>query len=291
MSDLELDEIRDKKDKLISKLYMNKLHTLLEDDTKTLHKCNYCHNLFTQSQMDKFGCPKAKIFIDFHGKVIADHMFDRSFDIKKFISFCKNTMKLTWKQIYWKVYSHTVDFEWKTWNKRFNGAYSKHWYYHPNKAIFSFGSNKGVYQWWKQETLRFDTSIRNDGWMARSHVPKANDCVFLRLLELNRIEWTQEPYPAGIKDEEDDLDWESVKENKPHIVLISEMIKKYNKESNNTWMMEDEDEDENEPSTTVNRKASMSPNRKRFIPIRKGNSVSPNRTNKAGKNYNSKFSF
>lgn len=38
MSDLQLDEVRDKKDKLLSKLYMNKLHALLEDETKTLYK-------------------------------------------------------------------------------------------------------------------------------------------------------------------------------------------------------------------------------------------------------------
>jgi len=38
MSDLQLDDIRDKKDKFISKLYMNKLHIMLEDDTKTMYK-------------------------------------------------------------------------------------------------------------------------------------------------------------------------------------------------------------------------------------------------------------
>lgn len=30
-------------------------------------------------------CPKAKIFIDFHGSVIAEHVADRNFDINKFI--------------------------------------------------------------------------------------------------------------------------------------------------------------------------------------------------------------
>lgn len=286
MSDLQLDEIKDKKDKLISKLYMNKLHILLEDDSKTLHKWNYCHNLFTQNQMDKFGCPKAKIFVDFHGKVIADHMFDRSFDIKKFISFCKNTMKLTWKQIYWKILAHTVDFECRTCNKKFNGAYAKHWYYHPNKAIFSFGSNKGVYQWWKQETLRFDFSTKNDGCKAMDHVPKANAHIFQRLWELNRVQWTQEPYPPTIVSDEDEIDWESVKENTPKIFAIAEMIKKYNKESDSSWMIIDEDEDEANPGG-IERKNSMSPNRKRFTPLRKGNSISPNRPNKNQKNYNS----
>lgn len=53
-------------------------------------------------------------------------MFDRSFDIKKFVNFLKNTIKLSWKQIYWKVYSHTLDFECKTCGSRFTGPYATH---------------------------------------------------------------------------------------------------------------------------------------------------------------------
>jgi DNA-directed RNA polymerase subunit RPC12/RpoP len=93
---------------------MNKLNIMLEDETNILYKCSYCSKLFTQKQQDKFGCQKAKIFIDFHGKVIANHMFDRTFDVKKFINYCKTNMKFSWKQIYWKVYSHTQDFQCKT---------------------------------------------------------------------------------------------------------------------------------------------------------------------------------
>jgi len=111
MTDEQLDDVKDKKDKLIGKLYMNKLHIMLEDDSSILYKCSYCTKLFTQRQQEKFACPKAKIFIDFHGSVIANHMFDRSFDIKKFITFLKNNLKYSWKQVYWKIYSHIIDFE------------------------------------------------------------------------------------------------------------------------------------------------------------------------------------
>jgi DNA-directed RNA polymerase subunit RPC12/RpoP len=126
MTDLQMDRIEDKKDKLLGKLFMNKLHLLLEDESAHLYKCSYCTKLFTQQQQEKFGCPKAKIFIDYHGSVIAKHMLDRSFDSKKFITFLKNSLKYTWRQIYWKIYSHTIDFECKTCDKPFNGAYAKH---------------------------------------------------------------------------------------------------------------------------------------------------------------------
>lgn len=54
MTDLELDKIEDKKDKLIGKLFMNKLHLLLEDEANQLYKCSYCTKLFTLTQQEKF---------------------------------------------------------------------------------------------------------------------------------------------------------------------------------------------------------------------------------------------
>lgn len=173
---------------------MNKLHLLLEEESKILYKWSYWNKLFTQNQQERFTCPKAKIFIDYHGSVIAKHMLDRSFDMKKFISFLKNNMKYSWKQIYWKVFSHTLDFEWKTWGGLFNGAYAMHWYYHPSKALFSFGSNKGTYTWCKQETLRFTTSIWNDGCLTQDHVPWKDLEQFQKLLEGDRKYFTQEPF-------------------------------------------------------------------------------------------------
>lgn len=252
MTDEELDKIKDKKDKLVGKLYMNKLNILLEDDSKTLYKCSYCHKLFTQRQQEKFACPKAKIFIDFHGSVIANHMFDRSFDIKKFVNYLKNTMKFSWKQVYWKIFAHTVDFECKTWGQRFNGAYAKHWYFHPGKPLFNFGSNKGTYNCCKQETLRFDTSIRNDGCLTQDHAPKNNEELFLRLLGEDRVFCTQEPFKPKIANNNDLINSQVVEENnelkedkndKEEYVWITEAVDRYIKEVDNTWMLEDEDED------------------------------------------------
>lgn len=38
MTDEQLDKVKDKKDKLIGKLYMNKLHLLLEEESNILYK-------------------------------------------------------------------------------------------------------------------------------------------------------------------------------------------------------------------------------------------------------------
>jgi hypothetical protein len=67
----ELDNLKDKKDKLTSKLYMKKLELLFEDEANMLNRCVYCNQLYTSSQREWMTCPKAKIFIDFYGTVIA----------------------------------------------------------------------------------------------------------------------------------------------------------------------------------------------------------------------------
>lgn len=95
----ELDTVRDRKDKLVSRLYMKKLELLLEDEINILHRCVYCHNLFTERQREFVVCPKAQIFIDFHGSVIAQHIADHMWDVNKFVTWLRNSKNLSWKEI------------------------------------------------------------------------------------------------------------------------------------------------------------------------------------------------
>ena len=67
----DLANLKDKKDKLSSKLYMKKLELLFEDEANMLQRCVYCDQLYTMGQREWLVCSKAKIFIDFHGSVIA----------------------------------------------------------------------------------------------------------------------------------------------------------------------------------------------------------------------------
>lgn len=44
----ELVNLRDRKDKLMSKIYMKKLETLMEGEANMIYRCIYCNTLFTQ---------------------------------------------------------------------------------------------------------------------------------------------------------------------------------------------------------------------------------------------------
>jgi hypothetical protein len=80
----ELVYLKDRRDKLTSKIYMKKVEEMVES-AESLSLCSYCTSLFTQEQRQWMVCPNAKIFIDFHGSVIAEHVADRYWDVNRFI--------------------------------------------------------------------------------------------------------------------------------------------------------------------------------------------------------------
>jgi hypothetical protein len=59
-----LDVLKERKDKLVSRLFMKKLEVLLEKDKNYLHRCGYCLNLFTRNQRKLLACPKGRAVVD-----------------------------------------------------------------------------------------------------------------------------------------------------------------------------------------------------------------------------------
>ena len=82
------------------------IELLLEDEKNYLHKCAYCLKLFTKSQQQVLACTKGKAFIDYNGQQRAKHVIDKEWDLKKFITYVRETYRISWKEIYWKVWSH-----------------------------------------------------------------------------------------------------------------------------------------------------------------------------------------
>lgn len=101
-----LDVLKERKDKLVSRLFMKKLELLLEKDKNYLHKCGYCLRLFTKNQRQYLSCPKGELLIDDHGQHRAKHVIDKEWDLKKFITYVRETYRISWKEIYWKVWSY-----------------------------------------------------------------------------------------------------------------------------------------------------------------------------------------
>jgi len=85
----ELNDLRDKKDKLRSKLFMKKLEFLFEEEHNMLNRCVNCGGLYTSNQREWMKCSKASTFVDFYGNAVAKHSSDKHWDINKFVMFLR----------------------------------------------------------------------------------------------------------------------------------------------------------------------------------------------------------
>lgn len=222
-----LDDVKDRKDKLVSKLFMKKLEELLEDDANTLNRCVYCNKLYTNEQHEWMMCEKARIFIDFHGNVIAEHVADRNWEINKFFLFLKE-QSLTWREIYWKIWARLIPFNCAVCGLKFVGAELGHCSYHPEEPKFSHGSNIGFYQCCQQRAIRFDTSIKKKGCCGRNHVPR--DKLHSKEYELLTKNFSIIEEPFETKND--------------RIVSINKMIQLFVSKEDDVFESEDEELDE-----------------------------------------------
>ena len=55
----KLDILKERKDKLVSRLFMKKLELFLEKEKNYLHRCAYCFKLFTKKQRKVLTCAKS----------------------------------------------------------------------------------------------------------------------------------------------------------------------------------------------------------------------------------------
>ena len=62
-----LDVLKERKDKIVSRLFMKKLELLLEKEKNHLYKCAYCNKLFTKKQRKVLPCLKGTNFVDANG--------------------------------------------------------------------------------------------------------------------------------------------------------------------------------------------------------------------------------
>lgn len=68
--------------------------------------------LYTDQQNEWMTCPKATIFIDYRGRVLAKHIPDSNWDINEFFSFMRKN-GLSWRRIFWKVWARLYSDECK----------------------------------------------------------------------------------------------------------------------------------------------------------------------------------
>ncbi|KAG2393393.1 hypothetical protein C9374_006924 [Naegleria lovaniensis] len=159
-TDYDLDEVKDKKDKILSKLFMKKLEMLLEEEENTLYKCQHCQTMFTKSQLEWMICnsEKAKIQIDFHGRAISRHALDKTWNVDKYFYKLKKS-GMSWRDIYWRFWSLTHSYFCLSCKQHFVAAEYHHCTYHKKEAVFERGSIVGEHPCCGAKSLKFNSGI------------------------------------------------------------------------------------------------------------------------------------
>lgn len=172
----DLDEIVDRKDKLVSRIYMRKLEALFTQHHQVLTRCAFCGQLFATKNRERLVCEKAKMFIDVHGNVIAEHVPSSSWDVNRYL-LALRAKRLSWREVYWKVWGVMATMRCRVCRLPFTASALAHCAYCPNTPLFRPGQNSGVYPCCNAPAVRFDTSAAarvRPGCCASNHVIDEN---------------------------------------------------------------------------------------------------------------------
>jgi len=187
LTDDEIESIRDKKDKLQSKLFYHKVQQLTLDHP-TLKSCAHCKKIYSQSHIKAYGpCPKAKISVNFHGLIVANHAPQENWDPWTHAQYVHKTdgMNWTWRIIYWRLWGHINILYCESCKKDFPAVFMNRCYYHPSSYINC--DKGGIYPCCKQDYLQFNASTPQvkAGCSVRKHLVTASSNV---LTKFNKAE-------------------------------------------------------------------------------------------------------
>lgn len=141
----EVETIKDRKDKIQSKLYCKLIQSLCEIDGEALrghyctmarvYRCKNCQQLINPKYGSQIPCVPACMQLQFDGTIVNHHQIDTSWDINEYISHLYKVLK-SWRKVYWRVWG-ACHFLYCTACKRYFPAWQEGWCrYHPDQPQF-----------------------------------------------------------------------------------------------------------------------------------------------------------
>jgi hypothetical protein len=114
-----LDVMRERKDKFISKLFDKKLESLLKDEKRALQRWVFWDSLYTLNT-HLIWSENPNYFFDTHGELSWYHIADCEFETTKFVRFVKERYRVSWRELYWKIWAFGHSETWSKWYEEFS---------------------------------------------------------------------------------------------------------------------------------------------------------------------------
>ncbi|CAG9791276.1 unnamed protein product [Diatraea saccharalis] len=110
----ELEAVRDRKDKIQSRLYCKMILSLAEPVPETLRghyatlatlfKCSKCNKLLGRHIAEQVPCQPSSMRIDRRGNVISSHTKEPSWSLNEYITWLYGELR-SWRRVYWRLWA------------------------------------------------------------------------------------------------------------------------------------------------------------------------------------------
>ncbi|KAI8441843.1 hypothetical protein MSG28_005527 [Choristoneura fumiferana] len=171
----ELEAIRDRKDKIQSRLYCKMILSLAEPVPETLRghyatlatlfKCSKCNKLLGRHIAEQVPCQPASMRIDRRGNVISSHTKDPSWTLNEYITWLYGELR-SWRRVYWRLWADCHFLRCQLCDSYFP-AYQMEWCSHHEQGAHMFALDgrpalpAGRYPCCGERAYRFETLSRN----------------------------------------------------------------------------------------------------------------------------------
>ncbi|CAH1249216.1 KIAA1841 [Branchiostoma lanceolatum] len=171
----EADEIKDRKDKIKSKIFCKKIESLFQNNGVTLFRCHVCKRVLTQDMQMKIKCFPTRMSINSHGAIAYRHSPDANWDVNDYIISMHNELK-SWRDVYWRLWGMLHYLQCSRCKKMFPCVELSHCQFHMEQPQYPPSGDElsmvavGVYACCNSKAMRFDPSGLNNGCRTRDHV-------------------------------------------------------------------------------------------------------------------------
>ncbi len=166
--------LKDIKNKLVGRLFKVFADSLAS--SVTFEKCQLCNAIFNADNRSQYRCPEAKVFVDFHGDIISDHVADQQFSPSQWVQQLHGSLG-TWQATYWRLWATSQSLQCSTCSSTFVASQLGHCTFHPSQPSFRAGTNTGHYPCCREPAVRFSTTTQrvSSGCQARDHTVITQD--------------------------------------------------------------------------------------------------------------------
>jgi len=200
-----LAAVKDKKDKLLSKLFKKRLEIDFRERGRgssarsgvSIRCCQHCLSLFPSNGCACMVCPAAPVSIGFHGELIGWHSPREEWSLTAFVGALHST-GAGWPEIYWLLWGLTRTLYCSNCNNLFTASNINRCRFHPNQLILRETSFEGRFSCCDQAAMSFSVNFQQPGCQTRKHAPdERTEEGILHLLELQEHYITGSGLPEG----------------------------------------------------------------------------------------------